>query len=149
MKRFRFRLDTVLKVRRHELTLKRTDLSRAQAEVRRLAEWLVELGKRAQQGSIQLYERARAGMSAGEFAAGYRGATAIHQTIGDARTEEAAARVEVDRRREGVLDAHARVRTLEKLRERAQLEYSQHASRIEQAELDEIAARRSGAGLRC
>jgi flagellar export protein FliJ len=149
MKQFRFRLDTVLNVRRHELDLKRADLSRAQAEARRLAQWLVELGERAQQGAAQLYTRAQVGMPAGEFAAGYRGATALHQAIGDARIEEATAREEVDRTLQGVLEARARVRTLEKLRERAQLEHSRHASRIEQAEFDEIAARTVGASARC
>ncbi len=134
MKRFRFRLDTVLSVRRHELTLKRAELGRTQAEARRLAKRLVELGQLAKQGSALLFMRAQAGMPAGEFAAGYRGTTDLHQATGEARVDEATARVEVERALQGVLEARSRVRALEKLRERAQLEHARQASRIEQAE---------------
>ena len=144
MKRFRFRLDTVLGVRRHELTLKRAELSRAQVEAQRIAKWLAQVGERAEQGSTTLHALAQAGIPAGEFAAGYRGAAVLLRAIGEVRTRETEALAAVGRARQAVLQAHTRVRALEKLRERAQLEYNREAARIEQAEFDEIAARRSG-----
>jgi flagellar export protein FliJ len=105
---------------------------------------LAEVSTRAQQGTSLMNVRAQLGIPAGVYAAGARGAAALHQAIEILRAQSLTAQMEVDRARKCVLEAHTRVRALEKLRERAQKEHRREVGRVEQAEFDEIAARKSG-----
>lgn len=142
MKRFSFRLESVLRVRRFELDRARTELARLETErqrrqdvVRNEAACVVEgqtlLAAEADQGA----DGERIAMRADAVTAGrYRLARA------ERAVEDLAGSLTEARRR--VHHARARVRSLERLEEEAAAAHERAERAAEQAELEELAMAR-------
>lgn len=141
MKRFRFRLDPLLRLRNHELDQCRMQLGRAQSEVERALDRTKKVRVNAQEGSALISRWAQQGVTAPELAAGQLGTFDLYREIKSCEAGEAVVREAVSQARERVVEARTRVRTVEILKERALAEHRAEASRVEQAELDELAGR--------
>lgn len=142
MKRFQFRLDSVLKLRRAALDAARRDLARVSAEME-IARAEAEAARAiAERAASELESRTRCGVRAGEFSARSHALTrqlelrhAAAQRLRDALGRVAGAREEVTR-------AHIEVRSLEILRDRALEAHRAEERRLEQNDLDERAGQR-------
>ncbi len=139
MKRFRFRLEGLLRVRRFELERARMQLAAIEGERARRVTVLqgeqarLEAGQRllgletsAGSDGEQIALRADA-VTAGRFRVARAG-----RAVEDLRAPLAEARRRVDH-------AHSRVRSLERLEEKAEAEHRRLALAAEQAELEELA----------
>ncbi len=142
MKRFRFRLDPVLSVRRHTLEQKRLALAWTRQERDRLAARLETGRERLARESEHICDRMRAGMKAGEWQEAQVGIDRLQQAIARDGAALAALDARVVEARSEVLEAHTGVRAIEVLRERALAAHRLEQERRLQAELDEVASRR-------
>lgn len=139
MKRFVFRLASVLRLRRFELERLRTEHARLVAERRRREAVVVEEIARVEKGRALLAAETRAGAAADRLAL-----RADAQSTGRLRVAHAQERVqeleeplaEAMRR---LQKAHARVRSLERLEEKAALEHRRVEEAAEQSALEELA----------
>lgn len=141
MKRFVFRLATVLRVRQHELQVERLALVRVQAVVSACERELERQRGAARRATEQLSKMALEGVRAGELGlaelavrVAYQMVRVHEEALQEARKPLAVALV-------NVREAHARARSLELLRERALDEHERAMAQAEQAELDEIGGR--------
>jgi flagellar export protein FliJ len=143
MKRFRFRLETLLRLRE----------SRRDQRSRDLAETLeLDARLRAEQASLETKRQAE--LEALRDVAG-QGIVDVDRTLESRRflsvlraeMQIVAAQIEalgreIDRRRQDLVEADRAVRVLEKLRERHAHHYRERVDREEVSDLDEIASRR-------
>lgn len=142
MKRFAFRLDSVLRVRRFELERARAQLAALESERLRReelarVEWarLVEGRKLLEAETREGADGERLGLRADAVSAGrYRFAQA-ERAVAELTEPLAEAR-----RR--VRHAHARARSLERLREEAEQTHRREGLAAEQAEIEELAIAR-------
>ncbi|MFO7171559.1 MAG: flagellar export protein FliJ [Bacillota bacterium] len=145
MKRFRFRLQRLLDLREQEV-----DAARRQLAAARQAVAAAEAGLRTVESLVRrrLDDAARQealGSPALDFVLRRLQIAGLLRTLAEARAGlEAARQVEAGRRQE-LVAALGRARTLERLRDRRREEWRAEAARAEQAELDELALRPSGA----
>lgn len=146
MKRFVFRLERVLGIRRFELERARLSLAQAEAEAARLAARLEETARRLEQGRRMLEEQTVQGADGALLAL-------RAQAVRAGRAQWLAARMAaVDfepkraRAREQVRRCRARVESLERLREQRAARHRQAMLASEQAELEELAVARFARG---
>ncbi|MCG0237971.1 MAG: flagellar export protein FliJ [Firmicutes bacterium] len=145
MKRFRFRLQRLLDLREQEVDAARRELAAARQAVA-----TAEAGLRTVEGLVRrrLDDAARQealGSPALDFVLRRLQIAGLLRTLAEARAGlEAARQVEAERRQE-LVAALGRARTLERLRDRRREEWRAEAARAEQAELDELALRPPGA----
>ena len=141
--RFKFRLETLLKMRRAARDDRREQLAQAyQAEqvLRKQNEHLSKQLDELRQGSRQA---SRPGPVHVDTLLGtHRYLLVLHsqQKLLNQRSEQLAA--EIERRRELLVDADRQVRVLEKLRDRQQDQHRRKENRREMKRLDEVAQRR-------
>jgi len=141
MKGFRFRLDPVLRVRRHRLDQQRQALARARAALRGAEALAARTRACFAEAGETLAARMAAGLPAGELAGLQRRIEAWASESRRAAGAVTAARDAVARAVGAVLEAHREVRVLEGLREKRLAVWQQDLARREQAELDEVGAR--------
>jgi flagellar FliJ protein len=139
MKRYTFRLDQVLRVRRMEEEQARASLLAANAEVRRAGEQLRARTERyhtmvAPTGPSQLTE----------FLAWRQLHQAAAAAVIDAGTAVAAADASAAERRDGWSAAAAKVTALERLDERRRAEHAAEAQREFDQEIDDLVTSRAG-----
>lgn len=142
MKRFVFRLESVLGFRRHELQRSRRTLGRALERIRSIEASREGALRAASESAADWIARARRGIASERMGLAQIG---IEQAFSRWRHEGLrleAARDEAQRARGEVVAAHTRVRALEKLRERALERHRLESLREEARELDEVAGRR-------
>jgi flagellar export protein FliJ len=141
VKRFRFRLDSVLRFRAHELDRRRLELKAAQVEARKSAEHLARARAAASSCAQALRARAAAGLTAAELVSARRGTAALYTEVlrAERGLRESAARAAAARAR--LIEARTRVQALERLRQRARDAYLGEFRRLEQVELDEVGGR--------
>ncbi len=141
MRRFRFRLDPVIRVRGFDLDRRRREMALVQGELAKAVVATDEARSRAEDASARLVERAREGVLAGDIdveqralEAGYRALDAGERRVVDVRETLEVVRGEV-------VAARAKLRSLELLRDRAAEAHKFAELRLEQRELDEVAGR--------
>jgi flagellar export protein FliJ len=145
MSKFKFRLETLLKLRGAVRDERRAELAQAyQAE-----EILSRRRREIEQEIRQLGEESRAAAGPGQVsvdwlldARRYELVLRSHEQL--TRQQEQALAAEIERRRRALVDANRDVRVLETLRERQKDRHRREAARLENKDLDEAAARKSG-----
>ena len=139
MKRFEFRLESVLRLRRFELDRARALLASLERERARRAEAARVEQSRLAVGQTLLDEETAAGHDGERIALRADAVTAGRCRLGHAerRIEELEAPLAEARRR--VAHAHARVRSLERLEEEAEARHRREGLAAEQAEIEELA----------
>ena len=141
MKRFRFSLEKVLKLRTQEQEQAKRALAQAMAVEASARQALEDVRARLQQRASEAGALERAGLSVFEFA-NFRHYVAFLQGE-EKRYAEELARAEqmTQKRRLALLEARRREKALEKLKERRLEQYQQESLRHEQKELDEYGNR--------
>ncbi len=144
MKGFQFRLEPVLRVRRHALEQCRLALAKARRALREALATRSACDAVLREAQAICADRMAQGLPGGELR---ERRNALAHALGELAQAEAAA-VAAEQQVTAALAAvtHARreVRALEILREKALTEYRREAARREQAELDEVASRVRG-----
>ncbi len=145
MEAFRFRLQTVLRLRIATRDERRAELGRAQ----RAAEVLSEQRDKLAADAAANHESTRRLMT-GKYLSGggvsidgllnaHRHALVLKSQIAQLTQQQQQVAAEIARRQSVLVEADREVRVLEKLQERQQSEYEQLALAQEQRDLDEIA----------
>lgn len=148
MKAFQFRLDPLLRLRRHRFDSHRRELEAARRRAFEIADEVRRVRNQAQSAQRSLSERASLGVSAPTFGMVQQGTMALFGRVRGLEREarEASARVAAVRKR--VIDAQREMRVVETLRERAHEAHRKENARVEQLQLDELAARHRGRSTR-
>jgi flagellar FliJ protein len=143
VKRFRFSLERVLRLRSQETEQVKRALGKAvaaEATARGLvSEARAELVRRTEEAG----QRERSGLTAFEFASLRTFVTFLQRQLEAAELRLADAVAETQRRRLALLGARRKERALEKLRERRLEQYQLEALQQEQKELDEYGSRQT------
>ncbi len=142
MKRFRFSLKPVAILRAHREAQAREAFGAAVRAAMQAEATLSEVRARVAQFEAAISAGRRACFSAAAEAhalASYR-----RERLSEAESEQAtaAAHAEVRKRRQEYLEAHRRVEVVGRLEEKAREHHRQDCAREEQAEFDELTARR-------
>lgn len=138
MKRFVFRLDSVLRLRAFELEKARVILAGAEAELRTRNEQLEAAARRAARGRALLDEEAGRGVDGERLGLRAMGELLGRSDLVRARRVRDDFQPVIDMARDEVRAAHTRVRSLELLREKQQEGHRRRALALEQAQLEEI-----------
>ncbi|HEX5106729.1 MAG TPA: flagellar export protein FliJ [Pirellulaceae bacterium] len=138
---FRFRLETLLRLRIGERDERRADLAKALRAEAMLRDERERIG--IEQIEIQTAIRQRSAPGSADVDALLR--VSRYQAVLKARDQQLEQQLtqviaEVERRRLVLAEADRQVRVLEKLRERQFADHRQRANRLEIKELDEVAA---------
>ncbi|HYF78518.1 MAG TPA: flagellar export protein FliJ [Symbiobacteriaceae bacterium] len=143
MKRFRFSLERVLRLRGQETEQAKRELGRAlaaEAQARAaVAEARSELVRRTDEAG----QRERSGLTAYEFASLRTYVTFLQRQLEATELRLTEAVDETQRRRLALLGARRKERALEKLRERRLEQYQLESLQQEQKELDEYGSRQT------
>lgn len=145
MRRFEFRLESVLRIRRFELERERARMLRLEAEWRRRDSRARELAARVEQGEERLGRIMEGGMDGrriGGHAAGLASGR-FHRAQAEAARDHLVPQLESARER--TREASVRVRSLEKLEARRAIAHLEEERRLEQRELDSLAITRAAA----
>jgi len=143
MKRFEFRLEAVLRLRRFERARARARLGVLQAEWSRRQMRLREARARVEHGETRLRAEMEQGVDGRLL--GLQAAGLASGRFDEAQAEAHRDRLkpELDAQRNQLDQLRIRVRSLEKLGERRASAHAARAQRLEQAELDELALTRT------
>lgn len=141
MKKFAFRLESVLKLRRFEFERKQRAFATARARVEGMEREHEAAGVDAAERAAGWIERARGGLDSQTVGLEQFGLERAFSGWREAGTRLEEAREVAEQARVELTGAATRVRTLETLRERALERHRAEALREEIRELDEIAAR--------
>jgi flagellar FliJ protein len=149
MSNFKFRLQTVLRLRHAVRDERRAELGRAQ----RAAEVLREQQERIAAEAIENQNATRqmmtkqasstSGVSVDGLLNAHRHALVLKSHIAQLAQQQKQVEVEIAKRQAALVEADRDVRVLEKLQEKGQNEHDLHELAIEQRELDEIAVLRA------
>ncbi|MCR4402726.1 MAG: flagellar export protein FliJ [Firmicutes bacterium] len=142
MKRFRFRLEKLLEVRRLRENALQQDLARAQEALRREKGVLETLGA-ARGATLEALRANVCGtLNVQDIAAYYRYLGFLAHRIEEQRAVVERAAREEAAKRDALIAARRRRKVVEKLRERAYARYREGILREEQAFLDEVGSMR-------
>jgi len=142
MAKYRFRLETLRKLR----ATQRDELRRKLAEAYQAAEMLAAQQAAVVEEIVALQETQRrtigdATTDVNRLLEAHRYQAVLRAQQSTLKSQAEVLAGEVERRRQRVLEADRQVRVLDKLDERKQREHQQAALRVEVKELDEIASR--------
>lgn len=139
MKRFVYRLDSVLRIRRFEFDRARQDWLTVEAERRRIAERVSSLSRRLDRGRTLLDRELRMGAASDRLALRAAANAAGRYDLERTQAELEALLPVWEEKRDGLRQAGVRVRSLERLRDGKERQHREASQRFEQKELDEIA----------
>ena len=139
MRRFRFRLAALLRLRSQVERTARKELAAAMADVNTLDQQLAA----ATQALTECAEQAARGDSVGHFARALEGGMRRHQWRLDKQRKQAEQRLEAVRT--DYTQKARELKTLQRLRDQEHTEWKQETLRAEQAELDELTVLTRGA----
>ncbi|MCP4039623.1 MAG: flagellar export protein FliJ [bacterium] len=142
MKRFVFRLESVLKLRRHELELCQRALGSAQERYKGIEQAMEAAGGAAAERAAEWIARARVGVVSERMRLSQFGVEQAYSVWREDQRRLEEARLVAEQMRHEVAQAHTRVRALEKLREHALERHRLESQREEARDLDEVASRR-------
>ena len=141
MNKFKFRLDSVLKLRGHQLRMRQRELALALSDLESI-EIEIERGRvQAAEAAASYLSRAKEGVQSERLGLHQQG---VEETFWIFRRNEknlAEANVVIDGARGKVAEAHKGVRALELLREKAEEAHRAEELKEEIRELDETAGR--------
>jgi flagellar FliJ protein len=143
VKRFRFSLEKVLRLRAQETEQAKRALAQAMGAEAAAAEALSEARETLQHRTAEATAQERAGLVAAEFGALRNYLIFLQRQVEAAEAALGAAKALTQQRRLELLRARRRERALEKLRERRFAQYQLEAMREEQKELDEYGSRQT------
>jgi flagellar protein FliJ len=138
MKRFQFRLDSVLTLRNWEEERARTAYAFAMQQERRLLEQIKELEQRMEAAMAGLRPSDHATIAAGERATKWRHARALERERADTQQKLASARRIREQKMKLLLDAHRRVQVLENLKTRQKQAHLTEMRQREEREIDDF-----------
>ena len=141
MRRYRFRLEAVLRVRRNEQDVARSAVLAATAAASAEASALADRD-RAYAAAVS----APGSRSAADFLSEQAHRCALANAVLDQRRRLAQAQSSVDTARAAWTAAAARVGALERLDERSRAEHAEHASRENEMTVDDLVVSRRGSG---
>ncbi len=145
MRGFRFRLETVLRVRRHVLERARVDAAQARIRADAAARTARERADDARRDAERLRDLLVEGIATPWLPVLQADALRAVRSARNAEQVHAGAEQSVTACGQRAIEAHARVRALERLRERALAAHRLDVGRREQRELEELARLRSAA----
>lgn len=143
MRRFVFRLEAVLRLRRFELVRAGARLRVLQAEWTRRDTRVREAQARVEHGEARLREDMERGIDGRRLGLHAAGLASGRFERAQAEANRDRLTPELDLQRRQVEQARIRIRSLEKLSERRASAHEARARRLDQAELDELALTRA------
>lgn len=142
MKRFVFRLESVLRIREFELDRARIELSKLEQERTRRAELVSQATEHLEMGRRILADEAREGADGERLAMRADGVTVGRLQLQNAEFVLAELDPALAQAHERVQRARVRVQSLERLRERRAETHRRESLAAEQAELEELSIAR-------
>jgi flagellar FliJ protein len=140
MPRFRFRLETVLKLRRAQRDERRQRLAEAHEAQRVLREHQQELAAEIEQVRSRLLAGSQPGaVNVDALLDVHRYELMLRARRGQLEQQQARVAAEAQRRRQALVEADREVRMLEKLEEKQALAHRRREERLELKQLDEAA----------
>lgn len=144
MPRFRFRLETVLKLRRSQRDERRHHL----AEALEAEQILLEHERQLDEEVVRVREHLRSGSKPGELHVdnlinAHRYELVLRTRRGQIEQQKQQVAAEVERRRQALVEADKQVRMLEKLEEKQRLKHRHEELEREMKHLDETAQQRA------
>lgn len=143
MKKFQFRLQSLLKYKRHLEQVAKQTMAQAVADVLACEQHIEGLQNDRITATDQLDALVEKGMGAGQFNRYRQFITAIDQMIMLERTRKSELEKILDDKREALKQRTIEKKALERLREKQTREYTHKMLREEQKNLDEIASLRT------
>lgn len=141
MKRFVFRLESVLKLRRHELESRQRGLALALSGLDDVERATTRAEILASEMSADFSASAKGGVSSERLGMTQLVVESAFRLWRNNQVSVLAEKLVVEEARKEVVTAHTDVRAIEKLRERAVVRYRAECEREEVALLDEVAGR--------
>jgi len=139
MKRFEFRLESLLRYKGHLEQTARREMAKAVAEVRRSEREIQSLGQDRSSSALRLESLVEKGMGAVEFKQHHSFLAAMDQMILDEKQHKRVLEKKMDKALAMLKKRTIDKKALERLREKRAKEYTREMLREEQKELDEIA----------
>lgn len=141
MKRFQFRLESLLRLRRHERDLRRQELGQVVQAVSTLERQKLGIERRRHAELMLLRETTGPGsLDVDRILDARRFVGLLQARSRMAESQREALEQEIEQRRAATVEADRAVRALEKLRQRRWLRHRQDAQREENRQLDEAAS---------
>lgn len=140
MKKFQFRLQSLLKYKRHLEQVAKQEMAKAVADVLACEQRIIALQQDRISATDQLDALVEKGMGAGQFNRYRQFITAIDQTIIFERNRKIELEKILDEKRNILKQKTIDKKSLERLREKQEREYTHEMLREEQKGLDEIAS---------
>jgi len=142
MARFRFRLETLLRLREQTRDDRRRELAEAYRVDQVLEEQQNELTAQLDQQRAACRQAVGPGpVNIDQLADAQRYEAALKMEFARLKQQRQAVAVEIERRRQVLVEANHEVRIMEKLRERQAEQHRQDEERLAMKQLDEIAGR--------
>ena len=140
MKKFQFRLQSLLKYKRHLEQVAKQEMAKAVADVLTCEQRITELQKDRVSATDQLEFQVEKGMGAGRFNRYTEFITALDQMIILEQNKKTELEKILSDKRDALKQRTIEKKSLERLREKQAREYTQEMIREEQKGLDEIAS---------
>ncbi|MCW8800160.1 MAG: flagellar export protein FliJ [Desulfobacter sp.] len=140
MKKFQFRLQSLLKYKRHLEQVAKQEMAKAVADVLTCEQRITELQKDRISATDQLESQVEKGMGAGQFNRYTEFITALDQMIIREQSKKTELEKILSDKRDALKQRTIEKKSLERLREKQAREYTQEMIREEQKGLDEIAS---------
>lgn len=140
MKKFQFRLQSLLKYKRHLEQVAKQEMAKAVADILTCEQRITGLQKDRISATEQLDSQVEKGMGAGRFNRYREFITALDQSIILERNKKNELEKILDDKREALKQRTIDKKSLERLREKQAREYTHEMIREEQKSLDEIAS---------
>lgn len=142
MKRFEFRLESVLRIRNFELDRARIHLAKVEQERRRRAAVVADFARRLVEGRALLEAETNEGADAHRLVMRAEAISAGRFRLARAERSLGELAETLNQARRRVKHAFARARSLERLREQAEDTHKREGLAFEQSELEELAISR-------
>ncbi len=139
MKRFEFKLESLLRYKGHLEQMARREMANAVAEVDRSGQQIQALGRDRGAAALRLEGLVEKGMSAIEFKQHHSFMAAMDQMILEEKQRKRVLEKKMDKARSLLKKRTIDKKALERLREKQAKAYTREMLREEQKELDEIA----------
>lgn len=140
MKKFQFRLQSLLRYKRHLEQVAKQEMARAVADVLACEQRIIQLQNEKSSAADQLDTLVEKGIGAGQFNRYRQFITGTDQTIIFERNRKTELEKILDEKRQTLKQKTIDKKSLERLREKQEREYTHEMLREEQKGLDEIAS---------
>nr|WP_321402547.1 flagellar export protein FliJ [uncultured Desulfobacter sp.] len=140
MKKFQFRLQSLLRYKCHLEQVAKQEMARAVADILACEQRITQLQNEKSSATDQLDALVEKGIGAGQFNRYRQFITGTDQTIMSERNRKTELEKILDKKREALKQRTVDKKSLERLREKQEREYTHDMLREEQKGLDEIAS---------